>query len=319
MNALIVNSEKAKEVAVILYEKFNSDEGIFGHNVMPEDLLPTWGSDLSSSGIERGSYEHLLFITLVVSIDYQRSADQLWESGRKTFEDEQIRWLFMPKELVRKPFPEIVRAMKKHRLAKKPNKDARIWSTVSHSFFKFYDSNPLNLIKECNYDALKIFGKKFDPRFKKKFPFLSGNKILPLWIRMLHDNVRVELNNLNKIPIPVDVHIARATFTTGCLIGKYVGTISDISPKIDEAWKQTLELVNHSQLKYRLQLDEPLWHLSKYGCRFRNGNFCPKKTRCPVNQFCVSGVVNVSAARVEIDTGKENEVFLDDFIFKEEN
>jgi hypothetical protein len=87
MNALLINSVKAKEVAVIVYEKFNSDEGIFGHNVMPEDFLPTWGSDLSYSGIDRGSYEHLLFITMVVSIDYQRNADQLWDAGRKTFED----------------------------------------------------------------------------------------------------------------------------------------------------------------------------------------------------------------------------------------
>ena len=75
MRGLTINLEAARNVAVILYGKFNSDEGIFGHNVMPEDLLPKWGSSLSSSNIARGSYEHLMFITLVVSIDYQRNAD----------------------------------------------------------------------------------------------------------------------------------------------------------------------------------------------------------------------------------------------------
>jgi len=313
VNSLIINPEKAKEVAVILYEKFNSTEGIFGHNVMPEDLLPTWGSDLSSSGIGGRSYEHLMFITLVVSIDYQRNADQLWEAGRRTFEDNQVRWLFMPNELVKKPFPEIVRAMKIHKLAKKPEQDARIWSDVSHSFFKFYNSNPLNFIKECNYDALEMFNKKFNLRFKRRFPFLSGNKIFPLWIRMLHDNIGLKLKNLDKIPIPVDVHVARATFTIGCLIGKYSGTISEISPVVDVAWKKTLELINHPKLTYRLQLDEPLWHLSKYGCRFRAG-FCPKRNKCPVNQFCVKGKINVSALRVEIDTGEEHEVSLSNFM-----
>jgi hypothetical protein len=119
---------------------------------------------------------------------------------------------------------------------------------------------------------------------------------------MLHDNVGINLKNLDKIPIPVDIHIARASFTTGCLTGKYTGTISDITPKIDEAWKRVLELVNHPKLKYRLQLDEPLWHLSRFGCKFRAGNFCPKKVGCPVNQFCVSGRVYVSPARIEIDT-----------------
>lgn len=36
---------------------------------------------------------------------------------------------------------------------------------------------------------------------------------------MLHDNVGIDLKNLDKIPIPVDIHIARASFTTGCLRG----------------------------------------------------------------------------------------------------
>ena len=172
-------------MAVILCEKFNSDEGIFGHNVMSADLLPR--------GIRRGSYEHLMFYTLVISIDYQRNSVQLWNAGIKTFEDEETRWLFIPKELINKSFNEIKSAMKVHRLAKKPNQDAEIWSTVSKSFFEIYDSDPMNLIKECDYDAWKLFNKKFDPKFKRRFPFLSGNKIFPLWIRLLHDYVGINL------------------------------------------------------------------------------------------------------------------------------
>jgi len=113
MNQLVINSEKAKDVAVILFEKFNSTEGIFGHNIMPEDLLP-----------------------LVVSIDYQRNADQLWEAGRKTFEDEQTRWLFFPEKLVKKNFDEIIEAMIVHKLSKKPKKDAKIWSVISIFFWR---------------------------------------------------------------------------------------------------------------------------------------------------------------------------------------
>lgn len=302
MCGLTINPEKAKDVGIILYEKFNSEEGIFGHNIMPEDILPKWGSDLSSSNIARGSYEHLMFITLVVSIDYQRNADQLWEAGRKTFEDEGTRWLFMPKELMNKSFSEIMSAMKVHSLAKKPSQDAWIWFTVSRSFFEVYGSDPMNLIKECDYDALKIYNNKFNPRFKRRFPFLSGDKIFPLWIRMLHDNVGIKLKNLHKIPIPVDIHIARASFTTGCLTGKYTGSISDVRHIIDEAWKSAVELSNHPRLKYRLQLDEPLWHLSRYGCKYRTDDFCLKKARCPVNQFCVKGMVHVTPEMIKIDT-----------------
>ena len=103
-NSLMINPKEGKEIALTLFEKFNSDDGVFGHNIMPEDFVPRWGSDLRDIKIDRGSYEHLLFITMVVSIDYQRDADQLWEAGRKTFENEETRWLFYPEELIKKSF-----------------------------------------------------------------------------------------------------------------------------------------------------------------------------------------------------------------------
>jgi len=319
MGELVTNPRKAKDVAVILYEKFNSEEGIFGHNIMPEDLQPRWGSDLSASIIERGSYEHLMFITLVVSIDYQRDADQLWEAGRKTFEDERTRWLFFPTELVRRDFPEVVGAMKVHKLAKKPQKDAGIWSRVSRSLHEFHDSSPQSIVEKCGRDAWKIFSLKFDSKFKGRFPYLSGDKIFPLWIRMLHDNAGVELKSLDRIPIPVDVHVARATFTTGCLIGEYRGTIAKIFPRIDEAWRKAIELVRHPRLTYRLQLDEPLWHLSRHGCTFREGSICPKRRACPVREFCVKGVADVSAEWVEVKAGEASEeTSLSDFMLGEQ-
>lgn len=301
MEDLKIDIEKGKKVATILFESFNSEEGIFGHNVMPEDLL--WGSDLSGIEVKRGSYEHLMFITMVVSIDYMRDADKLWQAGRETMEDPETKWLFSPEIVKNKKLDEIILAMKKHRLSQKYNKDAGIWKRVSESFAYIYDSDPKILFEECDYDALKIFEKKYDIRFKWNFPSLSGNKIFPLWLRMLHDNVGIELVNLDKIPIPVDVHIARATFATGCLHGAYTGTIAEVSQKIDETWKNIIAQVQHHKLKYALQMDECLWYLSKYGCRFRKDEFCPKKRECPVGEFCVRGHVHVSAKSIKISTG----------------
>jgi len=316
MDNLKIDIERGKQVAKILFDKFNSDEGIFGKNIMPEDLL--WGSDLSETGVKKKSYEHLMFITMVVSIDYQRDADKLWQAGRNTIDDAETKWLFSPKIVKDKPIDEIMTAMKKHRLSQKYGKDAEIWKRVSGSFVRHYDSDPRNLIKECEYDAMKLFNKKYDIRFKKDFPFLSGNKIFPLWIRMLHDNLGIKLKNLEKMPIPVDVHIARATFTTGCLKGEYRGSISDMSPKIDEAWKKIIEKVDHPKLKYALQMDESLWHLSKNGCVSRKGgNFCPKRRQCPVGELCIGGHVHVSAKGIKVSTGEIHEkTSLDNFMFK---
>jgi len=305
MNGLKIDVEKGKQVAVILFDCFNSDEGIFGKNVMPDDLM--WGSDLEGIGVSRDFYEYLMFLTMVVSIDYMRDADKLWAAGRKTIADSETRWLFNPVLMKDRTIDEITAAMKKHKLSQKHGRDARIWKTVSESFARLYDSDPRKLVEECGGDAMKLYDRKYDVRFKKDFPSLSGDKIFPLWIRMLHDNLGIELKNLERIPIPVDVHVARATFTTGCLTGEYRGSISDATQIIDEAWKTIIAGVSHLKLKNALQMDEALWHLSKNGCTYRRGNVCPKRGQCPVGSLCVSGLVQVSAKGIEVKTGDSNE------------
>lgn len=57
--------------------------GILRKTETPEDMIP--------NGMIKWSLEHMLFITLTVSIDYQRDASVLWYNSRKTFEDPETR------------------------------------------------------------------------------------------------------------------------------------------------------------------------------------------------------------------------------------
>lgn len=291
-NDLTKDIEKAKKVAEILYNNWHSEKGIFGNKDMPEEVLP--------ETIEKGSYEHLMFITLTVSIDYLRDAPTLWNASRKTINDKETKWIYYPNEVMKRSDEELIKAMQKYKLSKKPKKDSLdIWKKVCKSFYELYNSNPINFLKEYDYDALRIFDV-MKSRYKYKFPYLSGNKILPLWIRMLKDVVGIEFKNFKKIPIPVDIHIARATLCLGCLKGKYVGNIQDIFREIDNVWENACKELPY----YRLQLDEPLWHLSKYGCTDRNafGDCINKIDRCPVSEYCIKGKVYVSSDKIEIET-----------------
>ena len=78
----------------------------------------------------KGSLEHILFITLTVSTDYQRDASVLWYNSGKTFEDPETRYLFNPKSLYETPPRKIIIDMQKYRLSKRPKQDANIWRTV---------------------------------------------------------------------------------------------------------------------------------------------------------------------------------------------
>lgn len=151
-------------------------------------------------------------------------------------------------------------------------------------------------MNECRNDAEIIFCK-MKVVYKKNFPNLTGNKILPLWIRMMKDVCGLKIQNINSIPIPVDVHVARATIFAGCIEANNVRTsIEKISPLIDEVWRKAS---NQSKEFSKLELDEPLWTLSKYGCSKLKNRKCPFFSNCPVKEFCVGMKKNVKVVQGE--------------------
>ena len=303
MNAtLSLDVEKGKKLAKALHDGF-STIGILGHTEMPEDILP--------EGVKRGSLEHIFFITLTVSIDYQRDANLLWDVSRRSFEDTETRYLFDPEALHKTAPSKIAQDMKKHRLSKKAQKDPHIWKTVGVSFYKKWEGDPRHFLQNCQWDSLEVLARLkkethlHNGRTVPDYPFLRGNKIGPLWLRMLRDNVGIsELKNLERVPIPVDIHIARSSLATGVVRGQFRGRLSDLFDHVRQAWFQSVEgLSVHERPMISLDVDEPLWHLSKYGCSSRKENgSCLVKDRCEAADFCVGGKISIRNNSVELDT-----------------
>ncbi|MCX5855933.1 MAG: hypothetical protein NTZ24_15425, partial [Deltaproteobacteria bacterium] len=293
---LTIDEARGQRVAPLLFKKFQTS-GIHGRNDMPEDIIP--------KGMTRGSPEHILFLTLTVSIDYQRDAPALWESARRTYEDGETRYLFSPKEIQLTALTKNILDMQRYGLSKKHAKDAQIWRTNSLTFQKKWLGDPIRFLEDCKFDAPTIFNRlkndaHFDGyRMSPDYLYLKGNKIAPLWLRMLRDNAGIDrILNMDKIPIPVDVHVARATLALGIVKGQYNGVPETVFAFIRQAWSFSVRdmMVNNRNM-IALDIDEPLWHLSKYGCTNRNtqNGSCPKKMTCELREFCISGKVDVSA------------------------
>jgi len=141
--SIMIDEQQGKKIAELLYTFFSTN-GIHGRTDMPEDITP--------NGVVKGSLDHIFFITLTVSIDYQRDALSLWASSRKTFDDLETRYLFNPKLLHEIPFNKIIKDMQKYGLSKKPQKDANIWRTVGVTFYKKWSGDPHNFLQDCNWD-----------------------------------------------------------------------------------------------------------------------------------------------------------------------
>ena len=283
--------ERGKEVALRLKEVLEK-EGIFGHRELPDDVLEDLLEELS---LEKA----LLVITLTTALDYMRSASELWDSSIKTLKDEEVKWVFEPREVAAKEEEELLSALKKHGLAKRKHKDLEIWRKISLSLEASYGGSVLKLFEEYDYDVKKMF-EDFLKNRKNDFPSLSGVKIFPHWIRSVKDKLNLPFKNLKELPIPVDVHVARATFTTGCIRGKYSskGINETIRKRVIELWREALKDSNLVPIGlFRL-----LWLLSKYGCHYRKNGIRPRFNSCPVKEFCVEGKVVITSSKVEIDT-----------------
>ncbi len=53
-----------------------------------------------------------------------------------------------------------------------------------------------------------------------------------------------------------------------------------------------------------LDVDESLWHLSKYGCAKRDTEtgICPKINTCEAKEFCIKGGIKINANGITLDT-----------------
>lgn len=277
---LKTNTEHARKVIDILLDWYKKRDGLFSGSELPESETP--------NGLEIGSYEQIMFLTMTVAIDYQRSANDLWHASRKSWEDDSIRWIFSPKEVVNKTRDELVESLAKYKLSKKREKDTDIWRTISQSLVELFDGDPRNLFEKFDYDAYQIV-TAMRRQYGKNFPYLAGStgtgKILSLWIRMLHKEAKIKFKNLKKVPIPIDIHTARATIMTGCLSGTFEGNFSALAELSKQAWIDACDGTEH----YPLELDEALWNLSRFGCtNYRNGNVCPVKDQCRLEKYCTA-------------------------------
>ncbi len=288
MDSLTADFKRAQEVARRLYDAFaDTAQGIHGQTSMPEDILP--------AGVSRGSYEQRMFITLTVSIDYMRDAAALWAASRGAFEDHSTRYLFYPSQLAQVPLPQVVHDLQRHGVSLRPNQDANIWTKVSLTLLQKWSGDPLELVRAADHDAPTLLRAV---RAATGFPFLRGRKISALWVRMLRDNVGIALQNMKLIPIPADIHIVRATMSTGVLRGRFVGSLDALRTAVENVWSNALQDAELAPL----DVDEPLWHLSREGCSKRGLDCCPLEASCPVRDYCIRGCVAVSTEGVRIET-----------------
>lgn len=243
--------------------------------------------------------DRVLLVTQTASIDYQRDASALWAYARRLYDDINTRWAFRPSDVVTRSESDLRVAMGSKGRLRYGAKDVQWWRENATSWHNHFGGDPRRLFREADWCVDRIKREVTQP---KRFKGLGGAKIFPLWLRMLADIEKYQFIGFEDLPIPVDIHIARATFTTGILRGTYSGPFDGaMLQHIRNAWREACK----TQGDVPMLFDEALWQLSRLGCTERHSNAspdCPKRAECPIGASCPRGLIEVSTGGVRVAT-----------------
>ena len=232
----------------ILYQMWK--EGSLGGEVMPEDENPH---------LDQNSLENYLYFTLPMSLNYQRNSYTLWESANKTYQDEETKFVFDPKEVLKKSFEEVQYALTKYKVALQKNKQTEIWIKLCNTFVELFDGDIRKLFVQLDYDVDRI--RDFIQKDHKiQFPYLSGTKICNYWLYVMWQYTGVEYNNIENLTVAPDTHVCKSTYKLG-LITEEEFNSSHVQQYAIDRWNELLK-----GTKYKpIDIHTALWLWSRNG------------------------------------------------------
>ena len=229
-------------------------KGLLGGEKMPEDAHP----DLPA-----GSRELVHYLTLPMSLNYQRNSYKLWEAATKTFDDPLTHAVFHPAESAKIPEGTLREKLLKYKVALQPQKHIQTWQTLSQTIVELFDGDVRNLFLQCHNSAREIL-EFIQETHKKRFPYLSGNKISNYWLYVIHSYTSFKLKDPEALSVAPDTHVIQASVQLGICDGN---PAEIESTDIAQRWK---EILTGSGLA-PIDIHTPLWLWSRSG-------FAPIKT-----------------------------------------
>lgn len=225
-------------------------QGKLGGEVMPEDANP---------GLEKKSLENYLYFTLPMALNYQRNSYTLWENALKTYNDEQTRFVFNPQLCLEKNFEEVQFALTKYKVALQSQKQTEIWLKLCSTFVELFKGDIRILFEENDNDVKKI--RDFiQVKNKKKFPYLSRNKLCNYWLYVIYQYTDRNYTNIKNLTVAPDTHVIKSTHKLGIISDKEF-TSPDVQLIVIDKWNKLFK-----GTKYKpIDIHTALWLWSRNG------------------------------------------------------
>ena len=171
--------------------------------------------------------------------------------------------------------------------------DSSAWNVIAHSLAA--GGNPVSRVVDCGVghagELLSYLRTSSGGRVR--FPLLRGPKIGPMWVRMLVAPGGAKIDDIDIIPVAVDVHVRRVTGNLGVMDTQDV-SVEQARKGIQDTWRTavaTARIGGPPGLSDTCAaLDPALWIFGKYGCSHCEnvGQPVPIGRACNHCQLCIS-------------------------------
>ena len=205
----ISDLEKANRIAEVLHDQFRNRTGFFKNYQMPEYDRPR--------GLSKESNAYALYLTYVISIDFQTDAVNLWNRSKEFFERKPH---FFDPEVIVNADDSTLRHIARSLGARYPNGAAKGWKKISQILLDKYNGDPRNITQRVM--SLAEVRKRLS-----EFPYLRGKKLNNFYIRAMGENGLFKIEDFHNLSVAVDIQVARITFYTGVLkaVSSFYGCI----------------------------------------------------------------------------------------------
>ena len=228
-----------------------------------------------------------LFLTFVAAMDRSRESIPLWRAGAKLFAANPE--LFDPAEVSALPLPTLHKWLSDFGVSQRHRDDVAAWRSIAITLTTEKDSQVRQVIDYGVGDALELLADlKRNAAGRKRFPMLRGLKIGPMWARIMAAPGGASIDNIDMLPVAVDVHVRRVTENLGVTNTRGSDLEKSVRQTIQHAWLNAVAATDIGGppgiAGTCAALDPALWLFGKYGCAH-----CEKAgRRIPISQACDS-------------------------------
>lgn len=243
----------------------------------------TWAGMPEVKAVERlresgaGDREVRLFITFIAAMDRMQKAERLWPRGVVLFQAHPE--MFEPAGVLPLSIDTIRDRLSSFGVSRFLQEDSDAWKTIARTLAT--ERTPVSrVIESGGGDArdllrdLRTFAGN-----RSRFPLLKGEKIGPMWVRMLAAPGRAAIENIDIIPVQVDVQVRRATRELGVANPPGEEIDGAVRNVIQSAWRDAVAGARFGGppgiAGTCAALDPALWALGKYGCDHYRGLVLP--------------------------------------------